>query len=86
MNTLWAVLFVEGYLVTLLLVPIVVLQKRRQSVATLAWIMAIIMLPYVGSVLFLFFGINRVERRAALKQAARRRLDALLPPPAPNRT
>ncbi len=84
MNTLWAVLFVEGYLVTLLLVPIVVLQKRRQSVATLAWIMAIIMLPYFGTILFLFFGINRVERRAALKQAARRRLDALLPPPAPH--
>ena len=78
MSSLWITLIVEGYLLTLLLVPFVILQRRRQSVATVAWIMAIIVLPYVGSLLFLLFGINRVQRRAALKQLARRELDALL--------
>ena len=67
-------LFVEGYLVTLLLMPIVLLQPRRNSSATLAWMMAILMLPFLGAVLFLVFGINRVERRVALRQASRARL------------
>ena len=71
MNSLWITLIVEGYLLTLLLVPFVILQRRRQSVATVAWIMAIVVLPYAGSILFLLFGINRVERRAALKQIGR---------------
>ncbi len=78
MSSLWITLIVEGYLLTLLLVPFVILQRRRQSVATVAWIMAIMVLPYLGSVLFLLFGINRVERRAAFKQLARRELDAQL--------
>jgi len=78
MNSLWVSLIAEGYLLTLLLVPFVILQRRRQSVATIAWIMAIVMIPYVGSLLFLVFGINRVERRASLKKLARRELDALL--------
>lgn len=79
MRNLWFYLFGEGYLITLLLVPFVLLQKRRQPVGTLAWIMAIVMLPYLGGVLFLLFGVNRVARRAALKQAARRQIERLLP-------
>jgi cardiolipin synthase len=79
MKLLWASLIVEGYLLTLLLVPYVLLQKRKQPVATLSWITAIVTLPYLGSLLFVLFGINRVERRAALRQAARRHYDRLLP-------
>jgi cardiolipin synthase len=41
--------------------------------------MAITSLPYIGGFLFLVFGINRVERRTALRQAARREIDQLLP-------
>lgn len=81
MDSVWTWLFLEGYLVTLLLVPAVVLQRRRNSSATLAWIMAICMLPYVGAGLYLVFGINRVERRVALRQASRARLGELLPLP-----
>ncbi|MFM8287037.1 MAG: cardiolipin synthase [Planctomycetaceae bacterium] len=81
MDSLWTWLFVEGYLVTLLLLPIVLLQPRRNSSATLAWMMAIVMLPYLGAVLFLVFGVNRVERRVALRQASRARLGQLVPPP-----
>ncbi|MGQ0637220.1 MAG: cardiolipin synthase [Planctomycetaceae bacterium] len=79
MRTVWVSLILEGYLLTLLLVPIVLLQKRRQPVGTLAWIMAIVILPFFGSLLYLMFGINRVARRAALKQASRRQIDRLLP-------
>ncbi|MCA9056534.1 MAG: PLDc N-terminal domain-containing protein, partial [Planctomycetaceae bacterium] len=48
---------------TLLLIRWVVLTRKRQPVASVAWILAIILLPIVGGVLFLFFGINQVQRR-----------------------
>lgn len=61
-----------GYLVTLLLIRWVLLTRRRQPAASVAWILAIVALPYLGGVLYLFFGINRVQRRKATKQAANR--------------
>lgn len=76
--SLSTVLIVQGYLLTLLLVPFVLLQSRKAPVSKLAWIMLIVVLPYLGSVLFLVFGINRVERRATLRQAARRQIDQML--------
>lgn len=54
---------IVGYLVTLVLVRWVVLNKKEHPVSTIAWILAIALLPYFGGVLYLFFGINRVERR-----------------------
>jgi cardiolipin synthase len=54
---------VAGYLITLILVRWVVLNKKEHPVSTVAWILAIVLLPYFGGVLYLFFGINRVERR-----------------------
>lgn len=72
-------LSVIGYLVTLLFIPYVLLQKRKPPVSKLAWIMGIVALPFFGTFLFIVFGINRVERRAAIRQAARRQLEQLLP-------
>jgi cardiolipin synthase len=57
----------------------VLISKNRQSVSSVAWIMTIIMLPYVGGLLFAIFGINRVERRAARKERATRSLSGHLP-------
>ncbi|MBX3440471.1 MAG: cardiolipin synthase [Planctomycetaceae bacterium] len=71
---------VLGYLVTLLLIRWVVLTQRRHPAATVAWILAIILLPYLGGLLYLFFGINRVERRAARIEAASRVIHPHLPP------
>ncbi|MFV0442647.1 MAG: cardiolipin synthase [Planctomycetaceae bacterium] len=61
-----------GYLGTLLLIRWVVLTHKRQPVATVAWILSIILLPILGGVLFLFFGINRVARRKRRMEAASR--------------
>lgn len=79
MNSVWAWLFVQGYLLTLLLVPYVFFQKRKQPVSILAWITAIVTLPFLGSGLFLLIGINRVERRAALKLASRQQIGRVVP-------
>ncbi len=74
-----AISLVVGYLVTLLLIRWVILTRRRQPAATIAWILAIVMLPYVGGLLYLFFGINRVERRAQKIEAASRDIHEHLP-------
>ncbi len=76
-NTILGLLF--GYGLTLLLVRWVILTRRRQPASTVAWILAITLLPYVGGVLFLFFGINRVERRKRRRRAARKSLPGRMP-------
>ena len=40
MQTLLAVLTIVGYLLTLSLLPVVLLTKKRESVATVAWMIA----------------------------------------------
>lgn len=79
MQSLWSWLIVAGYVFTLGLVPVVLLQRRKPPVSMMAWIMAIVSLPWLGGVLFLLFGINRVGRRTSLKQASKRTIDPLLP-------
>lgn len=67
-------LSVLGYGLTLLLLPAVLLFKKRQPVSSVAWMLAIVFLPILGAVLFLVFGINRVERRKASKQRSAEQL------------
>ncbi len=71
---------VLGYGATLLLIRWVLLTRRRQPASTVAWILAIVLLPYVGGLLFLFFGINRVDRRKKSRRALRQSLTSPLPP------
>lgn len=70
---------VAGYLVSLILIPCVLMTKRRPPHSSIAWILMITLLPYLGGVLFLFFGVNRVERRKQMRQAATRSLARQLP-------
>ncbi len=74
-----AISLVAAYFVTLLLIRMVILTRRRQPAATVAWILSIVMLPYVGGLLYLIFGINRVERRARIIEAASRNIHEHLP-------
>ncbi len=76
-NTILGLIF--GYGLTLLLIRWVLLTRRRQPASTVAWILAIVLLPYVGGLLFLFFGINRVERRKKRRREARRSMHGRLP-------
>ena len=68
-----------GYLLTLALVRWVLLLKKDSPSSTVAWIMAIVFLPLLGGALFLLFGVNRVNRRAAAKRAGELRVDVLTP-------
>lgn len=74
-----AISLVVAYMVTLLLIRMVILTRRRQPASTIAWILAIVMLPYLGGLLYLIFGINRVERRAKVIEDASRTIHKRLP-------
>lgn len=68
-----------GYGLTLLLLPVVVLLKKRQPGSTVAWMLAIVFIPIGGALLFLLFGINRVERRKASKARSAEQLSEQQP-------
>lgn len=78
-HTVLAIISVCGYLLTFALLPVVLLTKKKQPVSTVAWMMAIITMPYVGAFLFTFFGINRVGRRLRGKQAATQTVSRSIP-------
>lgn len=79
MQYLPVVLTVIGYLLTLTLLPVVLLTKKRESVATVAWMMAIVTMPYFGAFLFVVFGINRVGRRVESRLTALRNASRSVP-------
>lgn len=62
-----------------LFIPWVLLTRKDNPTSTLAWIMAIVILPFLGGLLFVIFGINRVERRKAGKAQATRAVEAHMP-------
>ncbi len=62
-------------LIVLVLVPRVVIQ-RRESAATLAWVLFILLVPIVGALLYAVLGVQRLRRRRTRRRRARQRLDA----------
>ncbi len=78
-NLLLGTLTLLGYVLTLALVPVVVLTKKPAPVSTVAWVMAIVTMPFVGALAFLIFGINRVARRVSVRQAAAEKIMRGLP-------
>jgi len=59
--------------VALALVPLVLVRRKEPS-STIAWILALVFLPAIGTLLFLLFGRDRVRWPAKRK----RQLDALV--------
>lgn len=69
-NVILGMLLLLGHLLTFSLVPSVLFRKKRQPVSTVAWVLVIVLVPYLGGLLYLIFGINRVERRTTSKRRA----------------
>lgn len=69
-----------------------VLLRRKEPAATVAWVLVLVFLPLVGVVLFWFFGNDRVRRPARDKAQARNEVESQLRalemartiPPGPN--
>jgi cardiolipin synthase len=63
LGSLWALL----YLAFVVGMVLLVLVRRREAASALAWSLAIVMLPVLGSILFLTFGLTRLPRRLRRK-------------------
>jgi cardiolipin synthase len=61
--------------IIVVLIPVVILQ-RRESGATLAWLLAIVLIPFLGLLAFWVFGTTRLH----LRRRKRRRVEARLAP------
>ena len=64
---MWTALVV-GYIASLAVIPHVLLAKKRPS-ATLAWIWSILLFPYIGALLYLAIGTDRIRRRRLRRKA-----------------
>ena len=67
----WSIVWL-GYLLTLGTIPHIFL-RNKAPVSTLAWIWAVILFPYVGTLFYFVFGTERIERK---KLRARREMAA----------
>lgn len=63
--------FLVHDLIALLLIPIVLL-RRKESAAKIAWIFAILLMPVIGAAAFLLFGNDRLARRIQRRGDRRR--------------
>lgn len=67
-------------LLGLVTVPSVLLRRRGRPLAALAWILALLALPFGGVVLWWLLGRDRLERKRRLRTLARERLCPACPP------
>ncbi|MBK8184092.1 MAG: cardiolipin synthase [Candidatus Competibacteraceae bacterium] len=63
-----------AWLAWLILVGVALILERRSPAATLAWLLALLFLPYIGAVIYLLFGPRRLRRRRLRYSRARNRL------------
>ncbi len=62
MSILALLIIVVDVIIIIVLIPTIILQ-RRESGATLAWMVTIVLLPYIGLILFWVFGTTRLHLR-----------------------
>ncbi len=71
---LWTWLVWLGRFIGILLVPSVLMQRSTRPVTALAWILALLFLPYVGALLWWILGRNHIERHSRRHLRAHNRL------------
>ncbi len=57
------------YPVTIVFIIILILLENRDPIKTLAWILVLVLLPFIGIILYLFFGRNFRKRKTFSKKA-----------------
>ena len=86
-------LFSLAWLLWVALIAIELILERRSPTATLAWLLALVFMPYFGYLVYLLFGPRRLRRRRLRYGRARQRLvqstrnlrpDQIIPPHFPN--
>ena len=63
-----------AWLAWIILTAVTLVLERRSPTATLAWLLALLFLPYIGFVVYFLFGPRRLKRRRLRYSRARTRL------------
>lgn len=74
MNIHGALATIAGYVIALLLVPRI-LAAHKDSGATLAWLIVIVLFPYVGALVYLLIGATTVRRKSRRKRRSDEKLE-----------
>ncbi|MDE6137426.1 MAG: PLDc N-terminal domain-containing protein, partial [Muribaculaceae bacterium] len=61
------------YALTIVAIVIVIISENRNPVKSLAWVTVLLLLPFVGIVLYIFFGRN-IKNKRMISRRNRRRL------------
>jgi cardiolipin synthase len=72
----WLLLLLDLIIVAIL-IPTIILQ-RRESGATLAWILVIVLVPFIGLLAFWVFGTTRLHLRRRKRRKVEKRLEPAL--------
>ena len=67
-------LFVAGWLAYLVGLGLWIVLQKREPAATLAWLISLALLPYVGFAVYFWFGPQRIRRQRLRRGRARARL------------
>src|SRR5687767_12654097 len=81
LDRFWPYLFVAAHIIMALVAPGHAVLWKRDPRSAVSWVGLIWLTPFIGSLLYLSFGINRIERRAlslSLRRT-RRRAEAVAP-------
>lgn len=80
MIPLWLnVLLLILYFITILSCVIVVLRENRNPIRSLAWVIALIFLPFVGLIFYIFFGRSQRGQRMISRNNKRRMITRMAP-------
>lgn len=73
MSALLAWLYLAGYLAGVLFIPFIIME-RKSAVATVAWILSLLFLPFLGPLLYIWLGKARIERRVTRRKLSNARI------------
>lgn len=73
----WAPFFALHDIIVIILVPVLLLRRKEPS-ATIAWLVVIIAMPFVGAIVYLIFGNDRIRRSMDDKIGRKRELRSKL--------
>jgi cardiolipin synthase len=75
--TFWSILSIANYVIALLIIERI-LRTRRDPRGTLVWILTLLLLPFLGLILYMLVGEMPIRRKVRRRRRRRRKIDPAL--------